>query len=435
MSQSFDKHIGKRLRGYTSSPPPKLKKAIFSKLDDNDSKGISVWQVTGIVIFVVSLLQIVPHNEQVDTSAQITQKAPSTTQTKLTSPPYDKGTNAQLVTPDTINSIRESVKEISQYIASTTPIQPKEQVQNQSTSGSSSLNIAPANQKTPGFVQLSNKSRDEVNHNKTIAFGDIHDLMRRKFKEADITPHRPILVVIVHHGENKGPNIPLTKEIKPQKRKVKPYADAGLFFQYQQAQPNVDDELVISNFSGLASISPQRAGAILEGGIHYELNKRIMLNAGIAAQTYRQDYSFAIHDFEPDQVGVVSGERVTLLPVYEEDIVDINHQMFSTGGKLIANFYVFPSRANILYAGMEFQKVLNPNHTFDYDGNEYAINYPDQWLASAGLRKLIFEGNTGNLYVIPSIRFALNKDHFDANQVLSLKPYSVGVSISYLMGK
>jgi hypothetical protein len=105
------------------------------------------------------------------------------------------------------------------------------------------------------------------------------------------------------------------------------------------------------------------------------------------------------------------------------------------GVRLSGSYAVFPSRGNEAVLGLEYQHMLNPEVEFQYKEDTYQIVYPHQFLLNLGFRKLVYEARGGAVFLTPNLRYTLNGHHFERNEAMSVKPFSVGLSLSFLLKK
>ncbi|MBV6645932.1 MAG: hypothetical protein KI790_10805 [Cyclobacteriaceae bacterium] len=448
MSQSFEEKIGKRLREYRPAPPPDAKSKILGQIPSKPGKRTNGWQITGIILIIVALLQMFPklgdsdplHASGAPRISETTQvpnsslvPSPTVTQTPPTTVKEGRNELVADSSTDQANSLNLTTVE--------------EQVNTALTNDSDALVQSPADEPIAhAQVALVDETQDEADHptrtedesGATFETGEalarnaeFEMLAGLRGEEHDKAPVMG-LILLSSDSVDFDPSF----YIKPQKRyQFKAYADAGLFFLYRNAQPNTEDDLIIDDFQGTNRISVSRLGYFAEIGVHRQISEWLRLNAGLNFSVFRQNYSFTIRNFQPDSVRVLSSETATLQPIFDEPTIEIDHQLYLVGAKLISNFYIFPSMGNSLYAGVEYQYSLNANQEFEFDGETFGISYPNQLLVSFGLRKLLFEGRRGNFYVVPNIRYSFNREFKEEDEVISVKPFSVGITFSYLFGE
>ncbi len=395
MSQSFENRIGERLREYAPPPPSHLREQVLGKVGGTNATGFNGWQMFSVVLATIALLQIFPGPYQVSK-----------------------------------NVINEEVSVSDNLENADFKVSPKQE-------GSTSISTAENNGRKEKIILL--KTEKEVIEKDSRGSGpDIEPASNAKYVEFEASPKS-----LSTNDQPRIPGIHLLKKerrrtvpVKPEReRNFDPYGELGAFFLYQQAKPNLEDDIVIDNFQGQGRISPSRLGLSLEGGVHKIFDKRIRLNFGTNISTYRQAYQFTIRNTEPEGATVIPGETASLIPVFDESLISIDHRLWSIGGKFGISYNLFTATTTQLNTTIEYQHILNREHNFYFQDEQFKVNYPNQVLLSAGIRKTIFITSHGTVDLVPSIRYSLRKHESEGNQVLSVKPFSVGLSLSYLFGK
>ena len=209
------------------------------------------------------------------------------------------------------------------------------------------------------------------------------------------------------------------------------YGDAGVFFIYRQGRPNASDDLIIEDYQGPGRFSAERLGWILEGGVYRDLNEKIRLKAGISLSTFQQQYTFSLRNTAPDSV-ISIDESITpsFEAVFDRQQIHMAHRLWVLGGSLGADFFIFPSKNNSLYTHLEYQLNIRSRRSIRFDGEKYHVYYPNQIMWSFGLRKKVFEHQRANFYLIPNFRYALSGFTYQENDILTLKPFSAGITFS-----
>jgi hypothetical protein len=409
MSQSFEKKVGSRLQHYEPTPPPHLKKKVFAVV--SPSRGINGWQVTGVILILSALIQLLfigtPGASESIVSAENS---------------MEKGEVAQQFEPPLPreNLKKDATNEIEKI--NENPILESSKPVKEETSDTQAL-VQPVITSESFGTSIVEESSDE-----TYLYAMIHPHRRGLGEEL------PEVGEVRMKRYDRSMYL-LSKEIKPEKLIPPLYAEAGLFFIYQQVAPNVEDNLIIESFEGESGFSPKRLGVHLEGGIHRQIFSKVRLHGGVKVSTYQQSYRFAFRDIYVDEVEVTNtGDELIFSPIYEEDKIEINHRMYTVGGRLTGNFQIFPSRTTELLIDSEYVKILNSNQSFVYENRTYEVGYHDQWLFSLGMRKTFALNRKGMLQVVPTVRYAFNQVVAKEDEALSMKAYSVGLSVSYIFG-
>jgi hypothetical protein len=413
MSQSFEKKVGSRLQHYEPAPPPELKKKVFAAVAPQ--RGLNGWQVTGLVFIIISLLfwfqGAMPGRSLAETTdLKDVERLQSSEQTA----------SAERLTIEE-EMLEESVVEPTSQ--KSRPFETKDVVSVQSAREDNEEEQMPPIQSDESKGAI--PSVDFLSHLEGwIVFGREPEMVLFESETGEIDVEIQPLEMMW-----------LSKTIKPPKKIMHMYLESGLFFIYQQAYPNLEDELVIESFEGEAGLSPKRIGVFLETGVHKTFWQKVRVHLGVKANTYQQVYRFGIRGFSADSITTSqSGDELIIRPIYDQDKIEVNHRLFSWGGRLSMNWMIFPSHTNELMTSIEYLSIVNSERSFLYEGETIGVGYTDQWLISLGMRKTLFENDKGLIQVNPSIRYSLRKLSPTEQQVLTMKPYSVGLSVSYIFG-
>jgi len=203
------------------------------------------------------------------------------------------------------------------------------------------------------------------------------------------------------------------------------YLEGGAFFLYNRIRPNLDDDIYVSDYDAPFGLSASRVGLSMHWGLQRIWSEHFSTRLGLGFNHYNQDFSFNVRGTTPQTV-VVESDFVT--PIYEISTVQIKKRV-STVGVKIQNTWSFPSRYNSLFASVEYQRIISSLPTFEYEGTRHTLVDPNQYFLELGLRKLLFEGNRGLIHVTPAFKYSVTK--FREMDIISIKPFSVGVSVSY----
>ncbi len=209
------------------------------------------------------------------------------------------------------------------------------------------------------------------------------------------------------------------------------YADAGLFFLYQQVEPDLSDEVIIDDFKGADRFSLNRVGALIEIGIKKELSEKTSLNLGVNLNVYQQNFTFNVREIAPTDA-VQASEPTTFSSVFTNSTIEMRNVIVSTGIKAGWDFHVLPNKYDAFYLAAEYNQVLNPTHEFIFEEKSYDTFYPNQWMISAGIRKKMFESRIANATIIPNIRYSFLRSSSDKAPTLSVKPFSAGLTLSFV---
>lgn len=223
---------------------------------------------------------------------------------------------------------------------------------------------------------------------------------------------------------------PRSMVVASKRRRYRMYADLGVFFLYNHLQPNKNDGLIMENFETSGSFSLDRLSYYAEFGLKRDLSRKITLRAAAVANIFAQKYSFDIRDETSSSVQVSGMDENLLTPVFDRQTVSMDHFLLSAGLRLSTDLRVFKSDLNRLMLGMGYHHILNPEHTFEYDGATQRIDYPHQLTASFGFRKVVWQSDRGELSLLPVLRYGLLHKASESS-ALTIKPFSVGLTIGY----
>ncbi len=399
MSRSFDEELGSRLRDFESDPAPGAKEEIFVNLPVPLSGGYNLWQMLGAVMMALGLLQLLlPVKGELSTSpeAQVNIRGSEIPVDSRVSAVGDSVMFDML--PDNPTYDRSMKQGLS--VSST-----KGQFQNRESRRQEVVYV-PFKYQRPEFERLTLQSPQ-------LGF---------------TSPFVPLQL----SGSLLASTLPV-KETKGHPF-FYPYFDFGLFFVYQQLRPNLSDDLIVQNLQGAGRFSPRRLGLFVEAGVRRPLSESLHLLVGGSFNRYRLSYRFEVRDNIPQSAIVRASEQVSVEPVFDRTIVDFSAPLWLGGLKAALNWYLLPNHTSSLYLALEYNLVLNGTHHFFVDDQRYRIAYPDQWLIDIGLRKTLFKGSHHEVSVVPNIRYSWIRLDPDPTAALSAKPFSAGLTISYLLG-
>ncbi|MEQ9304876.1 MAG: hypothetical protein RJQ14_13290, partial [Marinoscillum sp.] len=214
--------------------------------------------------------------------------------------------------------------------------------------------------------------------------------------------------------------------IAPKQHKfIHPYIEAGAFFLYNRLKPNLEDDIYIGDYDSPFGMSLSRIGVAAHLGIERSWSERFATRLGLVFNNYNQSFSFNVRGVKPDSV-IVSDEYVK--PVFDTEAVEINKRV-STLGLRVQTIWNFPSEYNSLFAAFEYHRRVSNGPEFDYDHKTYSLSSPNQYLVEFGIRKKLLDQPGGLLFIQPALRYAVTK--FNDEGILSVKPFSAGVSLNY----
>lgn len=218
------------------------------------------------------------------------------------------------------------------------------------------------------------------------------------------------------------------KYIIPKKEKYfTPYAEVGAFFLYNRLKPNLDDDIYVGDYDSPFGLSASRLGIALSTGLQRDWSEKWATRIGLVFNSYNQSFSFRVRNTRPDSV-IVNESTGYLEPRFQGEHIQVNKRVSLVGVKL-QSIWAFPSRYSAITASFEYQRLLGTGPQFEYEGEQQSLAYPNQYLVEVGLKKILYETRHGSLSVVPGLRYAVNK--FRNEEIISVKPFSVGVSLSY----
>lgn len=235
-----------------------------------------------------------------------------------------------------------------------------------------------------------------------------------------------------HDNYNKFPDLIQKrqrnrKEVIPVKSRssFKTYYDLGAYFIYNRLKPNLNDELYITNYDAPFSISPSRIGGVFHFGFERNWSENHTSRLGLVLNNYNQHFAFQIRKFAPDSV---VKEDEFFKPVYDEEVINVRKRVNTIGLKY-QHFWAMPSVYNSMFASLEYQRRVGQGAIFKYENKTYQLSQVDQWMIEFGLRKLMADWPRGQLYLIPSVKYAVSD--YTSGSALTVKPFSAGLSVSF----
>ncbi|WP_109829700.1 hypothetical protein [Reichenbachiella versicolor] len=423
MSQSFEDKLREKLSSHQPMPPVSAKEKLFAKIPTSPAKPDRRWRIfalflLGIFITIGSWMLIDGEKDhentpvsknKVDKSTSIAQSTPQVTTIEAI-PNTPQISDA--------SSIEQSVEEgPTSNMAISRVIEDVSQSNNEV--GVESLdNVSEVVNSNNNRTQEPDKSRKSIEKVESIAL------------ENSLSGDETSALVF--------DNLTMTGKRKVKSRKslnLKLYGDIGTFLLYQQIQPNLNDDLVIEGLEGEKGLSPKRLGFLGEVGVYKSVSEKVILNFGATFSMYNQHYSFNIRESQSTEAEASqSGSSVSLTPIFEEDRINIDRRLWVAGVKAGSSFYILPSKTNSIFFALEYGKILNDNQQFRFAEEDYSIHYTDQLLINIGLRKTLFELPSGDITIVPNLRYSLLNSS-PTSQPISVKPFSAGLSISYLIGR
>lgn len=207
-----------------------------------------------------------------------------------------------------------------------------------------------------------------------------------------------------------------------------PYFNIGTFLNYNRVSPKLEDEIFIEAYEAPVSLSIKRLGINLEVGIHKQWFEKFGTNLGISFNNFNQDYSFSVRSTKPEYLEV-NPDSDFFKPVFEEERIEVNKRVSFLGLKTQMLWQIFPNINDVLFTSFEYQYLVGDTPQFEYDGTDYKLIQSSQYLVELGFRKAILKRKVGAIYLMPSLRYSMNKS--SSNQILSVKPFSAGLTLSY----
>ena len=397
MKRSFEENIGDRLRTHWEQPPSGAKDAIFDQLTDGDQTVYTVYQGVGAVLLLLAFFQI-----------GMVRNVPITTLP-----------NQDILTERTSTDGLHPTHPISEELS--------DNVQNENLSEVAKTKEEETVKNVPPIKdQEHQKETQSTNSMVSDPFKD------RMFDERILSGHEGPEWWIADQDRriNITNKLKSEKRIIPEKKKwITPYFNLGTFFTYNRVKPNLDDEIYVSDYDSPFGISASRLGFALEAGATRQWGEIFSTRIGISANNFNQQYSFNVRSTRPDEV-IVNSEMGYLEPQFETETIAISQRVTTAGIKVTGLWHIFPSRSNVLFAAFEYQRLLGAGPVFEYDQQEYQLMRPSQYFVEAGLRKTLLEWRNSEFYVMPNIRYSLVGTD---DQLLNVKPFSVGVTLSYEM--
>ncbi|MFY0599513.1 MAG: hypothetical protein JXR03_07560 [Cyclobacteriaceae bacterium] len=388
MSKSFDDIFKDRLSSLEKAPPLDAKKAVLGQVSTGSGAFVGdLYKALGALLLLISLYQVGKLREPVPNVSQVDHPA--------------KAEDVQL------NLAKASKK-------ANAPEEPKK--------AEDKLYVASVQSRENETV-LSNQNSKELPKNKKSYYLK-EDIQVEKL-DADLLETDKVrfneLSFLARNREDK--------RILPEKRKsVFPYFNTGAFFVYNRVRPNLSDDIYVGEYDAPFGMSPSRVGLALEGGLHKQLSDKLAVRGGLTFNNFNQSYSFTARSSRPDSVSV-DKETGLLEPHFDKENVRINKRVSLVGAKGQVFWYVFPNHANVLFASFEYQYLLGSGPKFRYLDQQHSLMKPSQYLTEIGLRKLLMDRRRAGLFLMPSIRYAINK--FKNQDIIAVKPFSVGVMLSY----
>ncbi|MFY0607988.1 MAG: hypothetical protein JXR10_14815 [Cyclobacteriaceae bacterium] len=389
MSKSFEDKLKDRLGNYQVAPPANAKSAIVGSPNSGFSL-TTAYHYAGAMLLLVALFMVGSRAEQVDEQLALDSRRLEIRESA--NQPIDNSTKVKtdLVVVEKVGE--ESLNETNKNIQ---------------TPRSDELPAAIVNQNNqPPFFTKSESTSFENWEVESLSFltNDLPISSRRNpkryFKEDEILP--------------------------VDQSRIKPYFETGAFFLYNRVQPDLDDELFLSDYDSPFGLSISRVGLSANVGLQNEVTERFTLKLGAAFNTYNQNFSFAIRNIQPDSVAIIQGSEF-LEPIFESEKIEIDKRISTLGGR-IQGVWSIPSKYNSLLVSLEYHRLLGQGAQFTYEDNTYSISQKNQYIFEVGLQKLLLENRNSRLSIIPSFRYSVNKLQQEA---LTIKPFSVGVSLSY----
>ncbi|MEQ8473940.1 MAG: hypothetical protein RIC35_22280 [Marinoscillum sp.] len=391
MNKSFDEKLKERLEYLDAQPKEGAKKALFDKLPASAESGLGYapYHYFAGVLLLLSLFMI--------GQAPLPQEAKGIVSDIEESSALSNKSDLQVVADS------EELVDSTPYFVESNGEQLHEFKNIQSTVQSSNINPAPSSDGPIPDAQY-----DSFSNLKWLGYSNDYELNRNR----NLRDRSRYIV---------GP-----KSIIPKRDKFfNPYFEAGAFFLYNRLKPNLDDDIYVGDYDSPFGMSISRIGVSAHVGLQHSWTERFSTRFGMIFNNYNQNFSFNVRSVTPDSV-IVGAEFVE--PVFNVESVEIKKRV-STLGLKVQTIWNFPSEYNSLYAGFELHRRITEGAKFTYGDQTYELSSPYQYLVELGLRKRVINYPSGALFIQPGIRYALTK--FDNEGILSVKPFSVGVSLNY----
>jgi len=414
MNPSFDENLREKLENYKHSPSPMQKKRVFDVLAaEKQSKSFILIGKYAAAILLITAIPFLLFDSKSDSKQ-------SDDISVSENPSPNRVANQQAVANNSLTK-GEGLK---------TRLHDDESVNVKISTANVDSNGIPTNSQNTFenvFVKENSDSKDVIA--KANLFPSLSHKNNNIFKLNDISDFSKVTIDSIPTKDTTI--IAQKKKRKNLKLALKPFLELGVFFLYQNIVPDIEDELIIDNFEGQNSISLSRLGSSASFGVSKDVSDKVNLSLGLLFSAYQQKFTFDVREITPS-TGFYDASTNTLSSSFLSNEIDIHHTIFNTGLLLSSNFHVLPNQFDALYLGMEYNKVLNGRHSFTFNETDYQIGYPDQWLISFGLQKKLFDSKQGDFYFVPNVRYSIgNNTGKSSNSALSLKPFSVGLTINY----
>lgn len=383
MSKSFEEKLKDRLQDYGKQPPTFAKGQVFETLGGAKAQWYdSTFQIVGALLFVVAIFQIGKKRDNTAIAAY---------------PDYPRWEEERL-----------SIEPVE--------LMPSAPTANLATIPDSNFEEFSSEDNRIGSVKDEYFGQSQRNYsiNEGTGFG----LALFEFEEAE--RH-----IFIHSPK------PTRKEtIVPKKKKFfTPYYNLGSYFIYNRVKPNLSDDIYVGEYDAPFGLSASRLGLNIEAGLQAVISEKWSTRVGLSFNNYAQNYSFTVRDTAPDELS--SSETFTgfFEPAFETENVQISQRVSTVGAKGQLFWHVFPSKTNVLFTSLEYHQLLGKGPEYEYEDVKYTLMQPRQFLIELGLRKSLYEFRNADLFVMPSLRYGVYR--LDQQDILSVKPFSVGVTISY----
>jgi len=409
MNQSFEKALKEKIKDYSETPSSAQKERLFAALPPNatgPNRNLLIRLIAAIILFISIPFYLLDPATKTFLTDKTDYSGPGANKTNL-----DQGEDAPL---DKLTSQAPTA-------GAPIPIAEKESLR-----GKDNFKAPSSNQKkTAGASSNSTQIPERIGN-----------------KRSKHAAHAKPFQKIIRNRHLKSPTLSDTAiqrsawilasdKVRKNILKVDPYAELGVFFLYQQVTPDISDDLIVENFESLDRLSPRRLGGHLALGVSREIAENIDLSMDVNFSVFQQNLSFDARAIEPSSAEL-DAEGNTLTSVFERSNIQINQTIFATGLQLGASFYALPNKLDALYTGVGYSFVIDSKRHFLFEDQRYQIAYPNQLLMTFGLRKKLFRLPSGDLTFVPNIRYSFFQNFgSESPAAISIKPFSVGLSISY----
>lgn len=395
MSRSFDNKIGDRLGQHTATPKPDAKEAIFSRLDSEETSYVWIYHylASGLLLLSFFMIGRVPDS--------------------LPEQNFDPETKESSVAVDAkYEAVVENIDK---------PTKQESQEDRRTIEQSNVLAVNQQSEEIPNeIIRPAQNANNSAEPKPTLKhYKEFGELNKWKLDDAELPAH---IGLIASHQKSTVKSV-----IPARQRFFNPYFEAGSFFIYNRLRPNLSDDIYIGDFESPYGISISRFGFSAAVGAERQWNKLWTTRLGLLLNNYNQSYSFTVRKTRPDSV-VVTDEF--LEPVFSRDSVEINKRVTTLGLKF-QSIWNLPSEYNSLFVSFEYHHRISKGPSFTYDDTELDLSSRRQYMIELGLRKRLFELKHGDLFVVPGIRYAV--DRWEKDRILTVKPFSVGVSLNYTL--